>query len=109
MRNRHRDGTPIHNDKKHLQGLERNFEVQYYKGIPLKQIDRGYGNAKARRFTINHTNQNCWIPLRHLHQDGTIKQKQDIDYVIFGNKIQFKKAGVKIKFEVQEANYELLR
>ena len=100
MRNRHENGDIIHNDKKVLQGLERNFEMQYYKGIPLKQIDRGYGSAKARRFVINHTNQNCWIPLKHLDPDGTIKQNQDIDYVVIGNKHQFKLAGVTIKFVV---------
>lgn len=90
----------IHNDKNNLNGLDRNFKIQYYKGIPLKQIDRGYGSRKARRFVINHTNQNCWIPLKHLEPDGTIKQKQDIDYVVIGNKRQFKLAGVTIKFEV---------
>ncbi len=102
IRNRHRNGELVDNDKKHLQGLERNFETQYYKGIPLTQIDRGYGQAKARRFTINHTNQNCWIPLKHLEPDGTIKPNQDIDYVIIGNKHQFKFAGVTIKFEVEK-------
>lgn len=89
-----------HNDCNNLNGLQRNFETQYYKGIPLMQIDRGYGPAKARRFTINGTNQNCWIPLKHLHPDGTIKPGQDIDYVILGNKRQFEIAGVTIKFEV---------
>lgn len=89
------------NDSKTLNGLQRNFETQYYKGIPLNQIDRGYGAAKARRFTINGTNQNCWIPLKHLHPDGTIKPGTDIDYVILGSKPQFKKAGVTIKFEVR--------
>lgn len=93
-------------DSKSLNGVQRNFNIQYYKGIPLQQIDRGYGNAKARRFTINHTNQNCWIPCKHLEVDGTIKPNQDIDYVIIQGKSQFKKAGVKIKFEVLEADYE---
>lgn len=90
----------IQNDKNNLNGISRNFETQYYKGIPLKQIDRGYGGAKARRFTINHTNQNCWIPLKHLELDGTIKENQDIDYVMFRGKRQFELAGVTIKFEI---------
>ncbi|WP_339233897.1 hypothetical protein [Oceanobacillus sp. FSL W7-1281] len=105
-RSRHKDGTLMENDKNNLNGVQRNFSVQYYKGIPLQQIDRGYGNAKARRFTINHTNQNCWIPCKHLETDGTIKPNQDIDYVIMQSKRQFKKAGVTIKFEVQEVNYD---
>lgn len=94
-------GKGFINDNKTLNGLKRNFETQYYKGIPLQQIDRGYGKAKARRFTINGTNQNCWIPLKHLELDGTIKPNQDIDYVIFSRKRQFELAGVFIKFEVR--------
>lgn len=90
----------IKNDNTNLNGLKRNFNTQHYKGIPLQQIDRGYGNAKARRFTINNTNQNCWIPLKHLELDGTIKPEQDIDYVIFQSKRQFELAGVTIKFNV---------
>lgn len=88
------------NDARSLNGIQRNFETQYYKGIPLKQIDRGYGAQKARRFVINSTNQNCWIPLKHLELDGTIKANQDIDYVIVSNKSQFEIAGVRIRFEV---------
>ncbi len=92
----------LKNDKNNLNGLDRNFATQYYKGIPLQQIDRGYGNAKARRFTINHTNQNCWIPCKHLNEDGTIKNGEDIDYVIFKSKRQFEIAGVSIEFNVGE-------
>lgn len=98
--NRHADGSLMNNDRRSLNGLKRNFDMQYYKGIPLQQIDRAYGPAKARRFTINGTNQNCWIPLKHLHEDGTIKPGQDIDYVMINSKKQFKQAGVTIKFEV---------
>lgn len=89
------------NDSTTLNGLKRNFDTQYYKGIPLQQIDRGYGNAKARRFSINHTNQNCWIPLKHLELDGTIKINEDIDYVVISSKRQFELAGVTIKFVIQ--------
>ena len=97
----HGNGESFQNDVTTLNGLQRNFETQYYKGIPLKQIDRGYGAAKARRFIINGTNQNCWIPLKHLELDGTIKNGQDIDYVVIGSKPQFKRAGVTIKFEIR--------
>ena len=100
-RNKNADGKPFKNDSKTLGNKTRNFETQYYKGIPLKQIDRGYGGAKARRFTINGTNQNCWIPLKHLHVDGTIKPGQDIDYVVVNSKSQFKRAGVTIEFKVR--------
>jgi len=100
-RNRDEDGNVFQNDKTTLNGLQRNFETQYYKDIPLQQIDRGYGNARARRFTINGTNQNCWIPLKHLYEDGTIKPGQDIDYVVIKSKGNFKRAGVRIKFEVK--------
>lgn len=105
------NNTTIRNDKNNLNGLQRNFEVQYYKGIPLQQIDRGYGDAKARRFIINHTNQNCWIPLKHLELDGTIKPDQDIDYVIIQRKRQFEIAGVTVRFEVSEGinNYRSKR
>lgn len=61
-----------------------NYETQYYKGIPLNLIKRKYGNRNAKRFVINHTNQNVWIPNKHLEEDGTIKfmdwlEANDID------------------------------
>lgn len=30
---------------------------------------------------INHTNQNVWIPNIHLHEDGTIKENENIDHI----------------------------
>lgn len=27
---------------------------------------------REQRTVINETNQNCWIPLKHLHPDGTM-------------------------------------
>lgn len=90
------------NDKKDKwNSTNRNFSFQDYKGIPLKQIDRGYGNAKARRFTLNYTNQNVWIPCRHLEEDGTIKEDEDIDYVFFQSKKQCKQAGIEIQFVIK--------
>lgn len=89
----------IINDKKdEWNSTNRNFKVQNYKGIPLKQIDRGYGKARARRFTMNHTNQNVWIPCKHLEPDGTIKSNEDIDYVFTKSKKQLRRAGLDIKF-----------
>lgn len=71
-----------------------NFEVQYYKGIPLKLINRYYGNMKARRFTLNGTNQNVWIPNKHLLQDGTIKNEEDLDYIFRKSQNQLNYAGI---------------
>ena len=83
-----------------------NFETQYYKSIPLRLIDRNYKNYKAKRFIINGTNQNLWIPNKHLEDDGTIKENEDIDYVLLGHKRQLEIAGVKIslKLEIEEVN-----
>ena len=58
-----------------------NYETQYYKGIPLNLVRRKYGNRNAKRFVINNTNQNVWIPNKHLKEDGTIKITENIDYV----------------------------
>lgn len=55
--------------------------MQFYKTIPLKLINRSYGVHKAKRFTINNTNQNIWIPNKHLAEDGTILPNQNIDYI----------------------------
>ena len=61
-----------------------NFNFQYYKEIKLKLINRNYHSnpqCHAKRFTLNDTNQNVWIPNKHLMDDGTIKQNENIDYV----------------------------
>ena len=71
-----------------------NYETQYYKGIPLKLIKRKYGSRKALRFTINNTNQNVWIPLKHLEENGTIKSKENIDYIFKSSFNQLRLSGV---------------
>ena len=71
-----------------------NYEMQYYKGISLNLISRKYGNRKAKQFVINHTNQNVWIPNKHLKEDGTIKQTENIDYVFRGSINQLRIAGI---------------
>jgi hypothetical protein len=58
-----------------------NTYTQYYKDIPLQLIVRNYREYKAKRFTINHTNQNVWIPNKHLTENGTIKPGEDLDYI----------------------------
>lgn len=70
-----------------------NYSTQYYKGIPLNLIKRNYNNRKAKRYTINHTNQNVWIPNKHLSDDGTIKPGDDIDYVFSKSKRKLEIAG----------------
>ena len=71
-----------------------NYETQYYKGIPLNLIKRKYVNRNAKRFVINHTNQNVWIPNKHLKEDGTIKFMEDIDYVFRKSIRQLELAGI---------------
>ncbi|MCC2250053.1 hypothetical protein JUJ52_08745 [Virgibacillus sp. AGTR] len=58
-----------------------NYNRQYYKGIPLRLIKRNYKKMKAKRFVINDTNQNVWIPNKHLKSDGTIKNTENLDYI----------------------------
>jgi hypothetical protein len=62
-----------------------NYKTQQYKGIPLKLINRKYEKYKAKRYTINGTNQNVWIPNCYLEDDGTIKKNSNLDF-IFNNK-----------------------
>lgn len=75
-----------------------NFDFQFYKGIKLQLINRSYHlfkNSKghAKRFTLNGTNQNVWIPNKHLMYDGTLKQNENIDYVFRRAQIQLTIAG----------------
>lgn len=66
-----------------------------YKTIPLQLITRkDYEGRKAKRFTINGTNQNVWIPNKHLHDDGTIIEGEDLDYIFRKAWVQLKLAGV---------------
>ena len=71
-----------------------NYKTQYYKGIPFNLISRKYKNMKAKRFVINHTNQNVWIPNKHLKEDGTIKENENIDYVFRKSIRQLELAGI---------------
>lgn len=71
-----------------------NYEMQYYKGIPIKLIRRKYGNRAAKRFTINGTNQNVWIPNKHLDFNGNVKTGENIDYIFRKAKRQLELAGI---------------
>ena len=68
--------------------IELNRDDQYYKGIKLNLIDRDYRDKNAKRFIINGTNQNIWIPNCYLLEDGTIKNNVNLDFIF--NKSQTK-------------------
>lgn len=75
-----------------------NLDFQYYKGIQLQLIERSYAKGekaigRAKRFALNGTNQNVWIPNKHLHEDGTIKEGENIDYVFRKATRQLELAG----------------
>ena len=71
-----------------------NYQTQYYKGIPLNLVKRKYGARKAKRYVVNHTNQNVWIPNKHLEPDGTIRVGENIDYVFRQAKRKLEIAGI---------------
>lgn len=71
-----------------------NFEMQMYRNIPIRLINREYWTRNAKNYAINNTNQTVWIPNRHLLEDGTIKQDEDIDYVFRKIKNQLNNAGI---------------
>lgn len=81
---------------------ELNLQTQYYKGIPLRLIDRTYVHYKAKRYVINDTNQNVWIPNKHLLNDGTINPDDNIDYVFLKAKRKLEIAGI---IEVERGTY----
>ena len=62
-----------------------NYKMQFYKTIPLQLI---------KRFTINNTNQNVWIPNKHLTEDGTIIPNENIDYIFRKAQRQLELAGI---------------
>lgn len=74
--------------------IKLNLQPQHYKGIRLQLIERGYGKTmKAKRFTLNGTNQNVWIPNKHLQLDGTLIEGENIDYVFRKAQRQMEIAG----------------
>ena len=76
-------------------GKKLNLQVQHYKGIPVRLIERkDYPFRKAKRFTLNGTNQNVWIPNKHLLEDGTIRPGENLDYVFRKAQNQLTYAGV---------------
>ena len=77
-----------------------NTNTQMYKNIPLKLIiytKSHFDRLKAKRFTINHTKQNVWIPNKYLEPDGTIKTDANIDFVFYKASRQLELAGIKFQ------------
>ena len=74
-----------------------NTQVQMYKNVPLKLIvytDAHFARLNAKRYTINNTNQNVWIPNRYLEADGTLKSNINIDFIFYKAVNQLRLAGV---------------
>lgn len=74
-----------------------NTNIQYYKNVPLQLIvytEQHFERLKAKRYTINNTNQNVWIPNCYLESDGTIKPNVNIDFVFYKSKRQLELAGI---------------
>ena len=74
-----------------------NFSMQYYRGIPLKLVDRDYREKRAKRYCINNTNQNVWIPNTLLLLDGTIRPNRNLEFIFatYNNRHILELAGVK--------------
>ena len=76
-----------------------NLSLQHYNGLPLRLIERyDYKGKKAKRFVINDTNQNIWIPNKHLANDGTILEGENLNYVFATATKQLELAGFKMGF-----------
>lgn len=61
--------------------------TQYYRNVPLTLIvytDEHFKRLKAKRFIIGGrtSNQNLWIPNKHLDETGKLLPGTNIDYVI---------------------------
>lgn len=66
---------------------------QYYKGITLTLLKRKYTGYAAKRYLLNHSSQNVWIPNKHLQENGTVKPGEDLDYVFRKAQRQLELAG----------------
>lgn len=84
--------------KPRYQASKYNQTVQHYKHIPLKLIvytEQHFSRLKAKRFVINGTHQNVWIPNRYLMPDGTIKPDANLDFVFRNAGRKLELAGIK--------------
>lgn len=91
--------TEKYQSNKKVNTIKYNTDMQYYKGLPLRLIARkDYKTKRAKRYTINDTNQNVWIPNKFLSEDGTIKANADIMFVFKGAERKLELAGFKFKY-----------
>jgi hypothetical protein len=84
---------------------ELNLGIQMYKGLPIQLIERhDYHTKAAKRYVIipytgnYQSNQNVWIPNKHLEEDGTIRLGENIDYVFLSSQNQMAYAGYRLGF-----------
>lgn len=78
-----------------------NYNEQIYRygdtDIPLKLIKRRYGICKAKRYLINDTNQNVWIPNYSLDDEGNIIKNINFIFNNMNNRNKVRIAGIKLK------------
>lgn len=72
--------------------VKKNLGDQYYGNVKLNVID-GHHNRGAKRFRLNDTNQNIWIPNCYLEEDYTIKSWANLDFI-------FNKRDTKHKIDI---------
>lgn len=89
----------LNKEKANQPRIKYNTDLQNYRGLPLRLIVRkDYSHRQAKRFTINDTNQNIWIPNRYLLKDGTIKSDVNIMFIFKKAQRQLELAGYKFKY-----------
>lgn len=57
-------------------------------------VRNDYHALNAKRFVLNDSNQNVWIPNQYLEPDGTINSNFNIDFVFLKSKKKFQLAGI---------------
>lgn len=83
--------------------MKYNVKTQYYHGIPLTLIVRkSYRYMHAKRFTLFNTNQNIWIPNCYLHEDGTIKNGVNLNWIFNKESVKHKIGLAKDKLREKE-------
>lgn len=79
-----------------------------YKGLALRRFRERNSHTEtelAVRFILNDTNQNVWIPKRHLDNTGRLIPGENVDYVFAGMNDRKKQlAGFRVMFERIEDN-----
>lgn len=91
-KNKEEDKQIEKENKASFNRIQFNYGDQYYRGYRLNLIRRpDYYEKRAKRYTINGSNQNIWIPNQFLHEDGTIKSYANLSFIFnseeFRNKV----------------------